>query len=92
MSALPDTRACYRIAPGHRMQWEETREAWVILYPEGMVMLNESAAEVLRRCDGQTPLSAVIADLQRSYAASELETDVRDLVAAALEQGWLTRR
>ena len=59
-----DPDACYGIAPGHRMQWEEVQQSWVILYPEGMVQLNDSAAEVLRRCDGVTPLSAVIADLE----------------------------
>ena len=87
-----DADACYGIAPGHRMQWEESRQGWVILYPEGMVALNVSAAETLRRCDGCTPLRSVIADLQRTYAASELEADVLALIAAALEDGWVRRR
>ena len=86
-----DPLASYGIAPGHRMQWEEAQQAWVILYPEGMVKLNDSAAETLRRCDGATSLSAVIADLEKTFDESGLETDVVELVAAALEQGWLTR-
>jgi len=87
-----DMQACYAIAPGHRMQWEETRQGWVILYPEGMVALNDSAAETLRCCDGRTPLHAVVADLQSRYADSELENDVCALIAAALQDGWLRRR
>ena len=86
-----DGAACYGIAPGHRMQWEEAQQAWVILYPEGMVKLNDSAAEILRRCDGATPLSAVVADLERTFDETGLADDVHQLVAAALEQGWLVR-
>lgn len=86
-----DNEAVYRVAPGHRMQWEEAQQAWVILYPEGMVKLNDSAAEILRRCDGATTLTAVIADLEREFGESGLGDDVRQLVAAALEQGWIVR-
>ncbi len=86
-----DKEACYRIAPGHRMQWEEAQQCWVILYPEGMVQLNESAAETLRRCDGATPLSAVITDLEAAYGEPDLAGDVLELVQAALEQGWLSK-
>ena len=34
-----------------RMQWEEAQNAHVLLYPEGMVKLNQSAAEILKRCE-----------------------------------------
>jgi pyrroloquinoline quinone biosynthesis protein D len=86
-----DKEACYRIAPGHRMQWEEAQQCWVILYPEGMVQLNESAAETLRRCDGATPLSAVISALEADYGEPDLAADVLELAQAALEQGWLSK-
>ncbi len=82
----------YALAPGHRLQWEEVQQAWVILYPEGMVKLNESAAETVRRCDGETALSEVIADLERIHGEADLSADVLDLVAAAVEEGWLRRR
>ena len=86
-----DRDACFGIAPGHRMHWEDAQQSWVILYPEGMVQLNESAAEILRRCDGVTPLNAVIAELEAAYGEPGLATDVLDLIQAALEQGWLSR-
>ncbi|MCB1922995.1 MAG: pyrroloquinoline quinone biosynthesis peptide chaperone PqqD [Gammaproteobacteria bacterium] len=87
-----DSEACYGIAPGHRMQWEEVQQGWVILYPEGMVKLNDSAAEILRRCDGATPLSQVVADLEQTFAENGLIDDVRELVAVAMDQGWVVRR
>jgi pyrroloquinoline quinone biosynthesis protein D len=87
-----DTQACYGIAPGHRMQWEEAQGSWVILYPEGMVKLNETAADILRRCDGSTPLNQIIADLENDFAESDLTPDVVELVEAALAHGWFSRR
>ena len=91
MSML-DQEACYGISAGHRMQWEEAQRSWVILYPEGMVRLNETAAETLRRCDGRTPLRTVIAELEAAYGEADLAGDVQELIAAALEQGWISRR
>ncbi|QKT02689.1 pyrroloquinoline quinone biosynthesis peptide chaperone PqqD [Ectothiorhodospiraceae bacterium 2226] len=88
MSAV-ETQARYGLAPGHRLQWEEAQQTWVILYPEGMVVLNDSAAETVRRCDGETPLAAVIDDLERTYGETGLAPDVQELVAAAVEEGWL---
>ncbi len=90
--SMVDPQACYGIAPGHRMQWEETQRSWVILYPEGMVKLNETAADILRRCDGSTPLEEVIAALEADFTESDLTSDVLELVEAALEHGWFSRR
>ena len=41
------------IGRGLRLQWEPAQNAHVLLYPEGMVKLNASAGEILKRCDGQ---------------------------------------
>ena len=87
-----DTSASYGIAPGHRMQWEEAQQTWVILYPEGMVKLNDSASEILRRCDGATPLDDIVADLEQAFGETGLTGDVQQLIAAALEQGWVVQR
>ena len=48
---LPNDRPI-AIAPGFRLQWEEAQGAHVLLFPEGMVRLSESAggdSEPLRR-------------------------------------------
>ena len=41
-----------RLGHGFRFQWEPAQQAHVLLYPEGMVKLNQSAGEILKRCDG----------------------------------------
>ena len=42
----------------YRLQWEEAQDNYVLLYPEGMVKLNQSAAEILKRCDGERDVAA----------------------------------
>ncbi len=42
------------VGRGFRLQWEAAQNAHVLLYPEGMIKLNGSAGEILKRCDGAT--------------------------------------
>ena len=73
----------------YRLQWEEVQQAWVLLYPEGMVRLNVPAAEILKRCDGATPVAALVRDLERAFGASDLEADVREFLREAASHGWI---
>ena len=86
MNTLPDKPALSRV---FRMQWEETQNNYVLLYPEGMVKLNGSAAEILKRCDGRHSVPAIVADLEQTSGASGLQGDVDDFLQAAHERGWL---
>ena len=79
-----------RIGPGFRLQWEPAQNCHVLLYPEGMVKLNPSAGEILKRCDGERDVAAIIADLEIAFAASGLERDVHAFVEIAAQQRWLT--
>src|SRR5262249_58446441 len=49
--AAIDANARPAIGRGFRLQWEPAQAAHVLLYPEGMVKLNSSAGEILKRCD-----------------------------------------
>ena len=51
MSALQSDAVQPRITAGLRLQWEPAQDCHVLLYPEGMVKLNQSAGEILKRCD-----------------------------------------
>ncbi|HUN92404.1 MAG TPA: pyrroloquinoline quinone biosynthesis peptide chaperone PqqD [Burkholderiaceae bacterium] len=72
-----------------RLQWEEAQQAWVLLYPEGMVKLNASAAEIITRCDGVRTVPQIVASLEQAFGASGLEADVRAFLAMARERGWI---
>jgi len=77
------------VARGFRLQWEAAQNAHVLLYPEGMIKLNTSAGEILKRCDGATTLADITADLERAFAASNLSADVIRFVTMAVEKKWL---
>jgi len=72
-----------------RLQWEPAQQAYVLLYPEGMVKLNQSAAEILKRCDGSRDLDALIADLEQAFATTGIAAQVHAFIADALAHGWL---
>jgi pyrroloquinoline quinone biosynthesis protein D len=72
-----------------RLQWEPAQDAYVLLYPEGMVKLNQSAAEILKRCDGRNAVAAIVADLEQTFAASNLNNEVQDFLKEAYGRGWL---
>ncbi|MGO4153158.1 pyrroloquinoline quinone biosynthesis peptide chaperone PqqD [Cupriavidus sp. YAF13] len=88
--AKPDTVAATpRLDPLYRLQWEEAQKAWVLLYPEGMVKLNDSAAAILQRCDGTHTLDMLIDELQTSFGVQGIATEVHTFVKHACERGWL---
>ena len=78
-----------RVARHFRLQWEEAQNTWVLLYPEGMVKLNQSAGEILKRCDGQRDVAAIVADLEATFNATGLGPDVEAFLTMAEAQNWI---
>ena len=71
-----------RLAKGVRLQTDSATGKSVLLFPEGIVELNETAQEILSRCDGRT-LSEIVRDLAEEYDANPatLIADVRETLA-----------
>jgi pyrroloquinoline quinone biosynthesis protein D len=91
MSAV-DAAAKPTLGRGFRLQWEPAQKAHVLLYPEGMVKLNDSAGEILRRCDGERTVAQIVADLENAFGATGLSGDVDAFMVIALEKRWLQIR
>ncbi|NBX62926.1 MAG: pyrroloquinoline quinone biosynthesis peptide chaperone PqqD [Betaproteobacteria bacterium] len=72
-----------------RLQWEEVQQAWVLLYPEGMVKLNGSAGEIIKRLDGKKNVTALIAELEKDFETTGLQQDVLAFLDIAKQQGWV---
>ena len=71
-----------RLAKGVRLQTDSSTGKSVLLFPEGIVELNETAHEILSRCDGRT-LSEIVRGLAEEYDADSaaLTADVRETLA-----------
>lgn len=78
-----------KFSPLHRLQWEEAQQKDVILYPEGMVELNQSSAEILKLCDGSRNLAQIVADLEQKFATTGLTNDITAFLEVALKNGWI---
>ena len=86
---MTDITAKPKLARLFRMQYEEAQQAYVLLYPEGMVKLNQSASEILKRCDGERDVQAIITDIEQTFNATGLEKDVTGFIDIAIERGWI---
>lgn len=71
-----------RLARGVRLQIDGTTGKSVLLFPEGILELNETAQEILTRCDGR-PLSDIARALAEEYDVdlATLAADVREILA-----------
>lgn len=78
------------VAKGFRLQWEPAQQSHVLLYPEGMVKLNGSAGEIMKRCDGQRSIADIVGELEDVFALPGLEKDVLAFVEVAVQQRWLS--
>ena len=72
-----------RLAPGVRMHFDRTRDAWVLLGPERVIETEGPASEILRRCDGNRTVAQIVDELAVLYTAErvEIEGDVTDMLA-----------
>ncbi len=71
-----------RLAPHVRFRFDEKRERWVLLAPERLILPDEIAVEVLKRCDGERTVSAISDELSRRFDApcDRIQTDVTQLL------------
>ncbi len=75
----------------YRLQWEESQQSYVLLYPEGMVQLNGSAGEIMNMVDGQRTLADIVQLLQQKFPdAGDLSGDIAEFLEVAHEQHWIT--
>lgn len=86
MSALP---AQPKLSRKFRLQFEPAQDRWVLLYPEGMVQLNPSAAEILKRCNGERSIHAIVSELETAFNAQGIGLEVRNLLEEGQRRGWI---
>jgi pyrroloquinoline quinone biosynthesis protein D len=78
-----------RLRTGARLQFDDVRGQNALLVPEGVVLLNRTAAEVLDLCDGERSLEAIIGALSARYGGVDLGDDVRELVDTMAQRGLI---
>jgi pyrroloquinoline quinone biosynthesis protein D len=80
------------LARGVRLRFDQARNAWVLLAPERVLMPDEIAIEILKRCDGKATVSTIVDDLARTFEAeaSQVAGDVRGFLQDLADKGMVT--
>jgi pyrroloquinoline quinone biosynthesis protein D len=85
--AMPEGRSA--LARRYRFQWEPAQDAHVLLFPEGMITLNPSAAAILGLCDGTRDAAGVVAELEQRFPGTRLGPEVLSFLEVAHGRGWI---
>lgn len=89
MNATLERHDVLQMAPHHRLRWEAAQGCHVLLYPEGIVQLNDTAAEILKCCASARTLGTITAEMQATYPDEPVEADVRTFLEEAVAHGWI---
>ena len=76
---------------GYRYQYEPAQKGHVLLYPEGMIKLNDSAALIGGLIDGERDVAAIIAELDKQYpGVPDLGDDIEQFMEVSRAEHWIT--
>jgi len=80
-----------KLAKKARLKWDAREKKFMLLYPERGLLLNDSAAEIVKLCDGTRSVSQIIdAICAEKQADRDLVTkDVNDLLQKLRERRLL---
>ncbi len=80
---------CPEINPLYLFRWEEREQAYLLLYPEGIVKLNDSAGNILKLCTGKKTFEEVISELKELFDTEALGDEVYGFMETAIGKGWV---
>ena len=75
---------------GYRYQYEPAQKGHVLLYPEGMIKLNDSAALIGGLIDGERSVATIIVELDKQFpGVPELGDDIEQFMEVARAEHWI---
>ena len=87
-----ENKTILEIVPTFRVQWEEVQDCYVVLYPEGMVKLSQSAGEIMKRIDGKKTIIDIINDISATFEGADVTEDVMKFLEVVYGNGWIRNR
>ena len=76
------------LVPHARYRWDRVRGQHQIVFPEGVLVLNESGAAIVQRCDGRTT-AELLAALSEQFPNGEFGQDVPAFLERLARKGLL---
>jgi coenzyme PQQ biosynthesis protein PqqD len=81
-----------RLAKKARLKLDRHADQYLLLYPERGLELNDTAAEIAKRCDGTLSIAAIVDALAREHEGApraSIEHDVITFVTELRDKGLL---
>ena len=81
-----------RLAEKARMKFDAVGRQELLLFPEAALVLNDTAAAIVRLCDGQRSVAAIVDDLAAAFPdgdPSAIGSDVRTFLDTIRQRGLL---
>ncbi len=81
-----------RLAPKARLRWDEVEKRYMLVFPEAALMLNETAPEILKLCDGQHTVERIVDSLAQRFTGIDrkiIDEDVTSFLARIKARGLL---
>lgn len=72
-----------------RYRWDKVREQHHIVYPEGVLVLNETGARIVQLLDGRS-FDELVAELSTLFDGADVTQDVREYLKGLFDHGLLT--
>jgi pyrroloquinoline quinone biosynthesis protein D len=89
----PEREAIPALRRGFRLQFEPAQNCRVLLYPEGMVRLNDSAGEILALVDGERSVGQLIENLSERFPdVPDIDRDILAFLETAHAEHWIDYR
>lgn len=92
MNAKFDDHSIPCISDKFRFQWEEKQNRYVLLFPEGMIKLNQTAGEILKLCNNENTVHTIIGTLVKQYQGMPIKEEIYNFLGEAYDKGWLKQR
>ncbi|MBY0096129.1 pyrroloquinoline quinone biosynthesis peptide chaperone PqqD [Mesobacillus maritimus] len=91
-----------KLAPKGRLKYDKVRGNHLLLLPEKVVVLNDSAASILTLCDGKDSVHTITEKLRSSLQLKssqattnglpdfqKMEEDITNFLKEMVDQGWV---
>lgn len=79
-----------KLNPKYLLRWEKSQNAYILLYPEGVIKLNQSASEILKRCTGGMSVDDIIAELSGLFIdAPDITQSIYKFLENSYAKGWI---
>jgi coenzyme PQQ biosynthesis protein PqqD len=81
-----------RLSPKARLRWDKVEKRYMLVFPEAALLLNETAPEILKLCDGEHTVEGIVDSLAQRFAGTDrkvIEEDVMSFLMNIRARGLL---